>query len=108
MAVIGDREFGNAPAQPVSNMADQRPLSPFELPQCARCSNRMLLERVSAGPVGFEHRLFECPKCNNVETRVIAADPFNSKAQGWIAGELGRRAVSHDIKDGKLVPKPEK
>jgi hypothetical protein len=43
----------------------------------------MLLDRVSAGPVGFEHQLFECPKCNNVEARVTAADPFDSTARGW-------------------------
>jgi len=48
----------------------------------------MMLERVSAGPIGFEHRLFECPRCNQVEMRVFASDPFNSKAAGWLAGEL--------------------
>jgi hypothetical protein len=49
----------------------------------------MMLERVSSGPIGFEQRLFECPKCNQVEISVIASDPMNSKAAGWLAGELG-------------------
>jgi hypothetical protein len=48
----------------------------------------MMLERVSSGPVGFEHRLFECPKCDQVELSVIASDPLKSNAAGWLAGEL--------------------
>jgi hypothetical protein len=48
----------------------------------------MMLERVSSGPIGFEHRLFECPKCDHVEISVIASDPFTSKAAGWLEGEL--------------------
>jgi hypothetical protein len=69
----------------------------------------MMLERISPGPVGFEHRLFECPKCDHLETRVIASDPFNSEVQGWLSGELGRAAATtHEIKNGKLLPKPAK
>jgi hypothetical protein len=37
----------------------------------------MMLERVSPGPIGFERRLFECPRCDHVETSLIALDPFN-------------------------------
>jgi hypothetical protein len=48
----------------------------------------MMLERVSSGPIGFEQRLFECPKCDHVEIRVITSDPINAKATGWLAGEL--------------------
>jgi hypothetical protein len=48
----------------------------------------MMLERVSAGPIGFERRLFECPKCDQVEMRIIASDPLKSKVAGWLAGEL--------------------
>ena len=48
----------------------------------------MMLERVSSGPVDFEHRLFECPKCDHVETSVIALDPLKSKVAGWLDGEL--------------------
>jgi hypothetical protein len=48
----------------------------------------MMLERVTSGPFGFEHRLFECPKCDHVEMNVIASDPFTSKVAGWLASEL--------------------
>jgi hypothetical protein len=30
--------------------------------------------------MGFEHRLFECPKCNSVQNEVIASD-VNQKAK---------------------------
>jgi hypothetical protein len=63
-------------------------LTNIERLRCARCQTRMMLERVSPGPVGFEQRLFECPKCNHVEINVIASDPFKSKAAGWLDGEL--------------------
>ena len=70
--------------------SSQQFLTAIERHHCSRCQTRMMLERVSPGAIGFEHRLFECPKCDHVETRVIASDPFNSKAAGWLAGELGR------------------
>ena len=66
----------------------QQFLTAIERPRCSRCQTRMMLERVSAGPIGFEHRLFECPKCDHVEIRVIASDPFQSNTTGWLAGEL--------------------
>jgi hypothetical protein len=56
---------------------------------CSHCQSPMLLERISPGPIGFEQRLFECPKCNHVEISVIASDPFKSNAAGWLAGEPG-------------------
>jgi hypothetical protein len=62
----------------------------FLLGEPSRCQARMMLERVSPGPIGFEHWLFEWPKCDHVETRVIGSDPFKSKTAGWLAGELGR------------------
>jgi hypothetical protein len=63
-------------------------LTNIERPRCSRCQTRMMLERTSPGPVGFEQRLFECPKCDHVEINVIASDPFKSKAVGWLDGEL--------------------
>jgi hypothetical protein len=47
----------------------------------------MMLERISSGPIGFEQRLFECPKRDHVEINVVASDPFKSTAAG-VAGEL--------------------
>jgi uncharacterized C2H2 Zn-finger protein len=66
----------------------QQFLTAIERPRCPRCQTRMILERVSRGPIGFDHRLFECPRCDQVEISVIASDPFKSKAAGWIDAEL--------------------
>jgi hypothetical protein len=63
-------------------------LTTIERSHCSRCHARMMLERISSGPIGFEHRLFECPKCDHVEISVIAPDPFKSGVVGWFAGEL--------------------
>jgi len=66
----------------------QQFLIAIERLRCSRCQTRMMLERVSSGPIGFEHRLFECPKCDHVEKNGTASDPFKSSAAGWLAGEL--------------------
>lgn len=63
-------------------------LTDIERARCSRCQTRMMLERVSAGPIGFEHRLFECPKCDQVELSVIALVPITSNSIGWLASEL--------------------
>ena len=68
--------------------SSQQFLLAIERPRCLHCQTRMLLERVSPGPIGFEHRLFECPKCDRVQTSVIASDPLKSKVVGWLGGEL--------------------
>jgi hypothetical protein len=68
--------------------SSQHFLTAIERPRCSRCQTRMLLERVSAGPAGYEHWLFECPRCDQVEIRVTASDPLMSNALGWLAGGL--------------------
>jgi hypothetical protein len=64
-------------------------LTSIERRRCSLCASRMMLARISPGPIGFEHRLFECPKCDSVQNEVIASDPMKSASVGWLAGELG-------------------
>lgn len=45
----------------------------------------MMLSRISPGPIGFEHRLFECPTCDFVQNEVVASDPMKSASVGWLA-----------------------
>jgi len=68
----------------------------------------LMTTNVSPGPEGFERRTFECLKCNHTEIRVIACDPLRSDAVGWLSGEPGRDAVTHEVHDGRMIPKPTK
>jgi hypothetical protein len=64
-------------------------LTPIERPRCSHCTSRMMLARINPGPIGLEHRLFECPKCASVQNELIASDPMKSASVvGWFAGEL--------------------
>jgi hypothetical protein len=69
---------------------------------------RMVTADVSSGPEGFEHRTFDCLKCGHTESKVIACDPLKSDAVGWLSGELGHNAVTHEIHDGRMCPRPAK
>ena len=60
----------------------------IERQRCSHCTSRMKLVRIGPGRVGFEHRQFECPKCNSVQNEVVANDPMKSAYVGWFAGEL--------------------
>jgi hypothetical protein len=66
----------------------QEPFTAIDRPRCSRCQTRMMVERVTPGPVGFEHWLFECPKCDQVEINVTASDPMKSEAAGWLVEEI--------------------
>jgi ribosomal protein S27AE len=63
-------------------------LTTIERPRCSRCTSRMMLARIVRGPVTFENRRFECPKCNYVQNQIVATDPMQSAYLGWLAEEL--------------------
>ncbi len=74
-------------------MSESRPdpeLLPIQRPRCPKCQTRMVSKSVSRAQDGFERRQFECLKCGQSETRVMASDPLNSDTVGWLHGELGR------------------
>jgi phage FluMu protein Com len=72
----------------LASPSTQQYLSAIKRPRCPRCQTRMMLERYSSGPTGFEQRVLECPKCDHVEVKVTESDPFTSTAAGWIDAEL--------------------
>jgi hypothetical protein len=54
-----------------------RSLTAIEQPRCGRCQTRMELLSAFPKPDHSEKRIFECPKCHFIETKVIA-DPLTS------------------------------
>ena len=51
----------------------------------------------------MKHRV-GCQKCGHIESNALVSDPLES-AVGWLSGEVGRHAVTYEIKEGRLVPK---
>jgi hypothetical protein len=60
---------------------------PVAHPRCPKCKTRMATAVVEEGPEGFEHRSFECSGCGHREQNVIACDPMNANAMGWLTSE---------------------
>jgi hypothetical protein len=76
-------------------------LPPAKRLRCPRCEARMTTTGTSEGSNGLKHR---CMKCGYIENNAVASDPLKS-AVGWLSGEVGRHAVTYEIKEGRLVPK---
>ena len=74
-------------AMPQAYFSSGPSLTSIKRPRCSHCTMRMMLASISPGPVGFEHRRFECPKCNSLKNEVVG-DPMKSAPAGWLAGEL--------------------
>ena len=89
-ATIDDRESVDAPAQMQGSVMPQTYSAspPIERPRCSRCTSGMKLALIIHGPMTFENRRFECPKCNYVQNQIVATDPMQSAYLGWLAGEL--------------------
>jgi hypothetical protein len=86
-------------------------LLPMGRPRCPKCQARMVTTAVVDGPDGFEHHTFECQKCGHSEQKVVAVDPLKPDAVAWTHSELRPPQDpirTHEIQDGRLVPKPAK
>jgi hypothetical protein len=78
-------------------------LSPAKRLRCPRCGVQTTTTGTSGGSNGLKHRV-GCLKCGHIENNAVASDPLKS-AVGWLSGEVGRHAVTYEIKEGRLVPK---
>ena len=76
-------------------------LSPAKRLRCPRCEARIATTGTSEGSNGLKDRV-GCLKCGHIENNAVASDPLKS-AVGWLSGEVGRHAVTYEIKEGRLV-----
>jgi ssDNA-binding Zn-finger/Zn-ribbon topoisomerase 1 len=60
----------------------------IETPACPKCQGLMMLSRTRPGRLNFDARTFECVKCSHAEKILVASDPMQSDALGWLFGEL--------------------
>src|ERR1700692_2390115 len=84
---------------PQARFSSRPSLTTIERPHCSHCTSRMMLARIGPGPMGFEHRRFECPKCNSVQNEVVAGDPMKSASAGWLAGQPRAPNCGHEMLD---------
>jgi hypothetical protein len=75
-------------------------------PQCAVCGSLMKLTAIEPGGLGQDLRTFTCPKCERVEGHIIDS----TVTEAWLEPQRARHgnAVTHDIRDGRMIPKPAK
>lgn len=57
---------------------------------CSKCQCEMTLGRIQEGPLGYDLRTFDCPRCSHqLKTAVKLGDPLQSKAtMDWLQGQL--------------------
>jgi hypothetical protein len=77
-------------------------LSPAKRLRCPRCETRIATTGTSDGSNALKHPV-GCLKCGHIESNAVVSDPLES-AVGWLSGEVGRQAVTYEIKEGRLVP----
>ena len=62
-----------------SLMPESHPLPDYisvriQRPACPRCRAHMMLARIMPARIGFDLRIFECPKCDHVHEAIVATE----------------------------------
>lgn len=71
-------------------------------PQCTACGSPMKLTAIEPSAAGQDLRTFTCPECKRVQRHLIES----AVTEAW--AEPKRNAVTHDVRGGRLMPKPAK
>jgi hypothetical protein len=70
-------------------------------PQCTACNSPMKLSAIEPSSTGQDLRTFTCPNCKRVERHIIDS----AVTVAWLKPPR-ENAVSHDVKSGRMIPKP--
>jgi hypothetical protein len=68
-------------------------------PQCTACGSPMRLTAIEPSDTGQDLRTFTCKHCRRVQRHFIDS----AVTEAWL--EPKRKAVTHDVRDGCLIPK---
>ena len=71
-------------------------------PQCTACGSPMRLTAIEPNSTGQDLRTFSCPECKRVQRHIIAS----GVTAAWL--EPRKKAVTHEVHDGCMIPKPAK
>jgi hypothetical protein len=71
-------------------------------PQCAACGSPMKLAAIEPSDAGQDLRTFTCSHCRRVQRHLIDS----AVTEAWLEPHRANRAVTYEIHDGCLVPKP--
>jgi hypothetical protein len=72
-------------------------------PQCTACGSPMSLSAIEPSSTGQDLRTFTCPKCKRVQRHLIES----AVTEAWLGPKRGN-AVSHNVHNGRMIPKPAK
>jgi transposase-like protein len=61
---------------PESHFLPERVNIYIQRPTCPRCRAHMMLARIMPHSVGFDLRMFECPKCEHVQEVIVETGAF--------------------------------
>jgi hypothetical protein len=74
--------------------------------QCVDCDTPMTLTAIEPGGLGQDLRTFTCPKCERVERHIIDS----AVTEAWLeqqgaTNDRHGNAVTHKVRDGRMMPK---
>jgi hypothetical protein len=78
-------------------------------PQCTACGSPMRLTAIEPSGLGQDLRTFTCPRCKRVQRHIIES----AVTEAWVEPQRAIKArhgegVTHEVHDGRMVPKPTK
>jgi hypothetical protein len=78
-------------------------------PQCTACGSPMKLTAIEPSAPGQDLRTFTCPQCKRVQQHIIESTVTVAWLEPQRAIKARREnAVTYEIHDGRMIPKPAK